>query len=184
MFIAMATFGIIRGHILKEKVYKIGGLAFILMALATISISFIQVEYVMVHLVLGTGFFAAAFILIFANYSKFFEASLREVENASTKTVSSKPLRISDIFMWDGWFKIVKQWGVRKACLLYTLFNLCAGLLLPLAMWIFNIGNTSFVAFITIVMIAGVVILSIPAFYLQVVRNIETSTDDDNSESI
>ena len=177
-FIVMAAIGIIRGHILKERIYKIGGIAFILMALACVSLSFAPLApSPMIPLIITGGFFATAAILVFANYSKFFEANFREAENASTKTNPSKPLKFSDIFMWDGWFKIVKQWGTRKALLFYVFINLCAGSLIPLTLWIFNIGSTSFVTLITIVMIVGVVIVSIPIFYMQIIRNMETTKE-------
>ena len=182
-FIVMAAIGIIRGHILKERIYKIGGLAFTLMALACVSLSFAPLApSPMIPLVVTGGFFATAAILVFANYSKFFEANFREAENAAAKTDPSKPFKFSDIFMWDGWFKIVKTWGTRKALLLYVLVNLCAGSLIPLVLWIFNIGSTSFVAFITIVMILVVVIASIPLFYLQIIRNMETAKDNCKSD--
>jgi len=175
IFIVIAAIGIIRGHLLKEKIYKIGGLACTLMALAFVSLSFApRAPTPMIPMVVTGGFFAAAAILVFANYSKFFEAGFREAENAA-KTDLAKPFKFSDVFMWEGWFKIVKQWGTRKALVLYVLFNLCLGSLIPLALWIFNIGSTLLVVFITIVMMAGLVITSIPIFYQQIVRNMETN---------
>lgn len=180
-FIAMAAFVIIRGFILKERIYKIGGLAFILMAAASASLSFAQPEAFIMPLVVSGGFFIAAALLVFANHSKFFEAGLREATAASTKTDFSKPLTFSDLFMWDGWFKIVKRWGVRKAWLLYVLFCSGAVSLLPLTLWIFNVGPIFLVTALAIVLLIGVVILSIPAFYLQVVRNLESSDDAGSS---
>lgn len=185
IFIAIAAIGIIRGHILKEKIYKIGGLACILMALAGVSLSFAPLApSPIIPLVVTGGFFATAAILVFTNYSKFFEASLREAENASTKIDPAKPLKFSDIFMWEGWFKIVKQWGTHKALVLYVLFNLCVGSLIPLTLWIFNIGNAFFVVLLTTAIIVMIPILSIPIFYQQIIRNMETANNDySNSDS-
>ena len=182
-FFAIAIIILIRGFILKERIYKIGGLACILMALASISLSFMQPDAYITPLAVGGGFFIAAALLIFTNYSKFFEASSREISTASTETDFSKPIKISDLFMWAGWFKIVKRWGARKAYVLYALFGLCSGLIIPLTLWIFNIGSTSFVVIITIAVIGGV-ILSIPIFYLQVVRNLKISNDNCSSNHV
>jgi hypothetical protein len=182
-FFAIAAIILIRGFILKERIYKIVGLACILMALASISLSFMQPEAYITPLAVGGGFFIVAALLIFTNYSKIFEASSREISTASTETDFSKPIKISDLFMWAGWFKIVNRWGARKAYVLYALFSLCSGLIIPLALWIFNIGNTFFVAIITITVIVGA-ISSIPIFHLQVVKNLKTSNDNGRSNHV
>jgi hypothetical protein len=181
MLIVIAAFVFIRGHILKERVYKIGGLAFILLAAACISISFTQEGNILIPFVTGGGFLIAFFIIVFTNSSKILEASAREINVVYTETELAKPIKISDIIIWGGWFKIVKQWGHRKAMLFYALLNISCLLLIPLSLWIFNILPTIFTAVLAIVLIVGVLIFALPIFYRTVVINMATSNDDNCS---
>jgi len=167
IFIVLAVIGIIRGFKTKERVYKINSLVCILLSVWLVLLFFNQ-------FILSIGFFVAGAILSLANLSKSIKTASKEAVASRNQVDKSKPLSVSDLFSWGGWFKIAYRWGVRKAMLLYILFNLCFIWLLPIALLIFNIGSPFLVAFIAITVTIGVIISSIPIFNQQVVKNLET----------
>jgi hypothetical protein len=167
IFLALGAIGIIRGAKLKEKAYCINGVACVLLSLFAVLLYFNQV-------VLGIGFFIAGAIIGIANISKSMKTASREAVTQHKETDLSKPFKIGELFSWGGWFKIASRLGPRKALLFYVLFNLGAIWIIPVALFILNIGNSPFIAVIAVFVTIGVVITSIPIFYQQVIRNLES----------
>jgi len=176
LFIIIGAIGLIRGFKLKERAYKIYSIVPILLSIWLILLYYRQI-------ILSMGFLLAAGIIALVNRSKPLEATSREVTTAHNEADLSKPLRISDIFTWGGWFKIIKKWGTRKALLLFILFNLCVVELVPIALLIFNIGNIFFVGFFTSILTTSAIIWSIPIFNQQIVRTIEIDNANCRSDS-
>jgi hypothetical protein len=166
IFLGIAAISIIRGVKLKESAYCISGLVSVLLSLWMVLMYFSQ-------FVLGMGFFIAGAIIGLANYSKSMKAASREAVTSHKETDVSKPLKIIELFSWDGWFKIASRRGIRKAQLLYILFNLGFIWILPVVLIILNLGSLVFISFIAILVTVGVVISSVPIFNHQIKRNLE-----------
>jgi hypothetical protein len=167
VFLALAAISIIRGVKLKERAYCINGGVCVLLSLFMVLLYFNQV-------VLGIGFFIAGAIIGFANFSKSMKTASREAVTQHKETDLSRPFRIGELFSWGGWFKIASRWGTRKALLFYVLFNLVAIWFMPVILFILNIGSSSFIAGIAVFVTIVVVITSVPVFYQQVIRNLES----------
>jgi hypothetical protein len=166
IFLSIAAISIIRGVKLKESAYCISGLVCVLLSLWMVLMYFSQ-------FVLGMGFFIAGAIIGLANYSKSIKAASREAVTQQKETDVTKPLKISELFSWSGWFKIASRWGIRKTLIFYILFNLGAIWVLPLVLIFLNVGSFNFIVFISVFVTIGVVISSVPIFNHQIINNLE-----------
>lgn len=167
IFLVLGAIGIIRGTKLKETAYCINGVVCVLLSLFMVLLYFNQV-------ILGIGFFIAGAIIGLANFSKSTKVASREAITPYKETDLSGPFKLGEVFSWGGWFKIASRWGSHKALLFYVLFNLGAIWIIPVILFILNIGSSSFIAVITVFVTIGVVITSVPVFYQQVIRNVES----------
>lgn len=167
VFLALGAIGVMRGAKLKERSYCINGVVCVLLSSFMVLLYFNQV-------VLGIGFFMAGAIIGIANFSKSMKTASREAVTQHKETDLSGPFKLGEVFSWSGWFEIASRWGTRKALAFYVLFNLGAIWIIPVALFILNIGSSFFIAVIAVFVTIGVVITSVPVFYQQVIRNLES----------
>jgi len=120
MFFGVAFFGflvvvgVVKARRKKEKAYYISAVLSFLMLLSCIFVMLNQ-------FVLVLALFIAIGILSVAGLPRMIRVLTREPLQELQETDMSAPLRIRELLIWKGWFKLASRWGVRKTMCFYSL---------------------------------------------------------------
>jgi hypothetical protein len=110
----MVVVGVVKARRKKEKAYYISAVLSFLMLLSCIFV-------ILNQFVLVLALFVVMGVLSVAGLPRMTQALRRESLQELQETDLSAPLRLRELLIWKGWFKLASRWGVRKTMYFYSL---------------------------------------------------------------